>query len=96
MQASLGLPIQPAAAHMCRFLLRLPCGTANIFTEIQCRFILLLTFGQQCVPHTFAAEECVPAGPAFLQLSPALAALPKAHFAALGTASSALSSDSVT
>ena len=64
--------------------------------EMQCRFIMSLTFEQQYVPHTFAAGECVPAGPASLQLPHALAALQEAHFAALGIALSALSSDSLT
>lgn len=54
------------------------------------------TFEQQSAPLASAAEVCVPAGPAPLQLPPAVAALQEAHFAALGTAWSTLSSDSAT
>lgn len=54
------------------------------------------TFGQQSVPLASTAEVHVPAEPAPLQLPPAVAGLREAHFAALGTAWSTLSSDSVT
>lgn len=57
---------------------------------------MVLTFEQQCALHTFAVAQWLPAGLASSQRPPALAALQKARFAALGTASLELSSDFAT
>lgn len=98
---------KPCIAHVCtyshqrymyvKFCCRASCGAYERASELPISLLQVSTaqtFGQQCIFHAFAAGACVPAGPAFYWLPPSLAALQEAHFAALGTALSALSSDS--